>query len=95
MDAVALAADPAWATYWLSGQKKIQLAYRRQYNDPIFLGGGGLNDVSATVDWLVKRDIQISPTVQYERFNFPLVSPTPKTNVAVGLQIMLWPAHVK
>ncbi|MGB8770329.1 MAG: capsule assembly Wzi family protein [Candidatus Korobacteraceae bacterium] len=85
----------AWATYWLSGQKKIQLAYRRQYNDPIFLGGGGLNDVSATVDWLVKRDIQISPTVQYERFNFPLVSPTPKTNVAVGLQIMLWPAHVK
>ncbi len=85
----------AWTTYWFSGQKKIQLSYRRQYNDPIFLGGGGLNDVSTTVDWLVKRDIQISPTVQYERFNFPLISPAPKNNVAVGLQVMLWPTHVK
>lgn len=85
----------AWSTYWFSGQRKIQLGYRRQYNDPIFLGGGGLNDVSATVDWLVKRDIQVSPIVQYERFNFPLVSPTAKTNVAVGLQVMLWPTHVK
>ena len=63
--------------------------------DPIFLGGGGLNDVSATVDWLVKREIQISPTVQYERFNFPLISAAPKTNVAVGLQVMFWPTHVK
>jgi membrane-associated phospholipid phosphatase len=83
----------AWGTYWFSGEKKIQVSYRRQYNDPIFLGGGGLNDVSATVDWLVKREIQVSPMVQYERFNFPLVSPTPQTNVAVGLQFTFWPVH--
>jgi hypothetical protein len=83
----------AWSTYWFSGQKKIQVAYRRQYVDPVFLGGGGLNDASVSVDWLVKREIQVSPTVQYERFNFPLISPTPKNNVAVGLQVMFWPTH--
>ena len=83
----------AWGTYWFSGEKKIQVSYRRQYNDPIFLGGGGLNDVSATVDWLVKREIQVSPMIQYERFNFPLVSPTPQTNVAAGLQFTFWPDH--
>ncbi len=83
----------AWSTYWFSGQNKLQLSYRRQYNDPIFLGGGGLNDISATVDWLVKRDIQISPIVQFERFNFPLVSPTPRNNVAAGLQVTFWPVH--
>jgi hypothetical protein len=52
-----------------------------------------LNDVSVTVDWLLKRELQVSPTVQYERFNFPLVSPTPQTNVAVGLQFTFWPVH--
>jgi len=83
----------AWGTYWFSAQNKVQLSYRRQYNDPIFLGGGGLNDVAATVDWLIKPQIQISPMVQYERFNFPLVSPTPRNNVAAGLQIMFWPVH--
>jgi membrane-associated phospholipid phosphatase len=83
----------AWATYWFSGENKIQLAYRRQYNDPVFLGGGGLNDVSATVNWLVKRELQVSPMIQYERYNFPLVSPTPQTNVAVGLQLTFWPTH--
>jgi membrane-associated phospholipid phosphatase len=83
----------AWSTYWFSAQNKIQLSYRRQYNDPIFLGGGGLNDVAATVDWLIKPQIQISPMVQYERFDFPLVSPTPRTNVAAGLQVTFWPVH--
>ncbi len=83
----------AWSTYWFSGENKIQLSYRRQYNDPIFLGGGGLNDVSAKVDWLFKRDLQVSPMFQYERYNFPLLSPVPKSNVAVGLQVTYWPAH--
>jgi hypothetical protein len=52
-----------------------------------------LNDFSATVDWLVRREIQVSPTIQYERFNFPLVSPTPQSNVAVGLQLAFRPVH--
>ncbi len=83
----------AWSTYWFSAQNKIQVGYRRQWNDPIFLGGGGLTDVSTAVDWLVKRDFQISSTVQYEHWNFPLVSSTPKNNVAVGFQVMFWPVH--
>jgi membrane-associated phospholipid phosphatase len=83
----------AWSTYWFSGEKKIQLSYRRQYNDPIFLGGGGLTDFTATVDWLVKRDLQVSPMIQYERYNFPLVSSTPQSNVAAGLQVTFWPTH--
>lgn len=83
----------AWSTYWFSAQNKVQLSYRRQYNDPIFLGGGGLNDFSATVDWLIRPEIQIQPMVQYERYNFPLVSPTPRSNVTAGLQVTFWPTH--
>ena len=83
----------AWSTYWFSGENKIQFAYRRQYNDPVFLGGGGLNDASVSVDWLVRPELQVSPMVQYERYNFPLVSPTPKSNVALGLTLTYWPVH--
>ena len=83
----------AWSTYWFSAQNKIQLSYRRQYNDPIFLGGGGLNDISATVDWLVRPQIQIQPMVQFERYNFPLLSATPRNNVTAGLQVTFWPTH--
>ena len=83
----------AWSTYWFSPRNKIQLGYRRQYVDPAFLGGGGLNDFSTTVDWLFRRDIQLSSTVQYERWNFPLLSAVPKSNVSASFQIMFWPTH--
>ena len=83
----------AWATYWFSAEKKLQLSYRRQYNDPIFLDGGGLTDVSATVDWLFKKELQVKPFVQYERLNFPLLGPTPTHNVTAALQITFWPTH--
>ena len=83
----------AWSTYWFSAQNKIQVAYRRQWNDKVFLEGGGLTDVSTTVDWLLRRDIQVSAVAQYERWNFPLVSPVPNKNMTVGLQVTFWPAH--
>lgn len=83
----------AWSTYWFSPRNKVQLGYRRQYVDPAFLGGGGLNDFSTTVDWLFKRDLQLSSTVQYERWNFPLLSAAPKNNVSTSFQIMFWPTH--
>jgi membrane-associated phospholipid phosphatase len=83
----------AWSTYWFSPRNKIQLGYRRQYVDPVYLRGGGLNDFSTSVDWLFKRDIQLSSTVQYERWNFPLLSAVPKNNVSASFQIMFWPTH--
>ena len=83
----------AWATYWFSAEKKIQISYRRQYNDPVFLDGGGLNDFSATANWLFKKEIQVQPFVQYERLNFPLLSNGPTHNVTAALQITFWPEH--
>ena len=83
----------AWSTYWFSSRNKIQFGYRRQWVDPIYLGGGGLNDFSTSVDWLVKRDIQLSSTLQFERWNFPMLSAVPKSNVSASFQIMFWPTH--
>ncbi len=84
----------ATSTYWFSAQKKIQLGYRRQYNDPVLLGGGGLTDFSGTVDWAFRKEFLLSSVVQYERWNFPLLADGPTSNVSVQLQLTLWPAHV-
>ena len=83
----------AWSTYWFSGQNKIQLAYRRQWVDPIFLEGGGLNDFSVNVSWLLKHQFQVSSMVQYERWNFPLLSATAQSDVAAQFQVTYWPLH--
>ncbi len=83
----------AWSTYWFSPRNKLQIGYRRLWVDPIFLQGGNLNDFSTSVDWLFKHDLQLSSTLQYERWNFPLLSPTPVHNVSASLQLMFWPTH--
>jgi membrane-associated phospholipid phosphatase len=85
----------ATSTYWFSGQDKVQFGYRRQWADPVLLRGGNLNDFSTSVNWLVKSQFQVSAMVQYERWNFPLLSVQPKSDVAGQLQIMYWPTHTK
>ena len=83
----------AWSTYWFSPRNKLQLAYRRQWVDKVLLGGGGLNDFSGSIDWLFKKNIQLSSTVQVERWNFPLLSASPMTNVSTQIQLMYVPSR--
>jgi len=83
----------AWSTYWFSPRNRLQLSYRRQWVDKALLEGGGLNDFSANVDWLFKHDIQLSSTLQYERWNFPFLSPSPVTNFTTQVQLMYTPSH--
>ena len=83
----------AWSTYWFTGQDKIQFGYRRQYNDPVMYGGGGLNDFSTTLEWVVKNQVHLSSTLQYERWNFPLLTATPKSDFVAQFQLTYWPLH--
>jgi hypothetical protein len=83
----------ATSTYWWSATRKLQVAYRRQYVDKVLLQGGGLNDFSGTFNWTLPKDLLLSSSVQYERWVFPLLSPTPKSNVSVQFQLTYWPGH--
>jgi len=85
--------DGIWAssTYYFSPRNKMQFGYRRQWVDKVLNGGGGLNDFSAEVDWIVKHNVQISSTIQVERWNFPLLSSAPVYNVSTGLQLSFLP----
>ena len=88
----------AWSTYWFSAQNKVQFGYRRQWNDPSFEQGGGLTDVSANVDWLFRKEIQLSTLAQYERWNFPELQSwaggtMPQNNFTLAVGITFWPTH--
>jgi Capsule assembly protein Wzi/PAP2 superfamily len=83
----------AWANYWLSPRTKFQAGYRHQQNDTNFIGGGHLTDVSARAD-VALGPMVLSATLQYERWAFPLLAPTPQTDVAASFQMTFYP-HVR
>jgi hypothetical protein len=83
----------ASSTYWWSATRKLQLAYRRQYVDKVLLGGGGLNDYSATLNWTLPKDVLLAGSVQYERWFFPLLASSAKTDVSFQFQLTYWPSH--
>jgi len=85
----------AKSTYWFSGVKKIQLGYRRQLVNRAWTGGGNLSDFSAGYDFPIKDSVQVSTMMQYERWNFPVLSSQPTSNFAVSLQFTYKPRASK
>jgi hypothetical protein len=80
-----------WSTYWLTPQTKIQAGYRRQRVDPDFLKGGKLDDFSITTDLMLRPDLALSGTAQYENWNFPLLAATTKSNLSLSMMLTFRP----
>lgn len=76
-----------WLTYWLSPRNKIQLSYRQQMVSKDFLGGGRLCDYSLKSEFSPHPDLGIAGSLQYEQWRFPVLAATPKSNLALSLQI--------
>ena len=83
----------AWTRYWISSQNSIQLGFRRQTVDKSFLKGGNLQDFSATTRFQVSRAIQLTSSLQIERWNFPGLSQNPQHNFAASVQLTYRPPH--
>ena len=80
-----------WLTYWFSARNKLQLGYRLQTVAPDFIGGGRLVDYSAQSDFMVKSGVSVSGLLQYEQWKFPVLAPTPQSNVTASIQVTLYP----
>ena len=80
-----------WSTYWLSPQSKIQTGYRHQGVDRDFLKGGWLDDISLRSDLMLRTDLAVSGTVQYEKWNFPLLAQDTKTNMSLSFSLTYRP----
>lgn len=84
--------EQAWSTYWLSPRNKIQFHFRHQKVDGDYLPQGGtLNDGGVILDFQLRPDVTVSGSVQYEKWNYPLLAPGVQSNVATSLQLTFWP----
>jgi hypothetical protein len=80
-----------WATYHFSARNQLQVGYRHAEVDRDFLQGGHYNDYSIQSNWVLRSGLGFSGFLQYERWAFPLLAPTPKSNVTASVQITFWP----
>jgi membrane-associated phospholipid phosphatase len=81
----------ASTSYWFSARNKATLTYRRMVTTPSLFGGGNLHDFSAETDWMLRPSIGVAASVQYERWNFALLSPGARSNISSSIEIHVWP----
>lgn len=87
----------AWSKYSFNARNSFQFGYRHARVSSDFIPGGGtVNDASVQADFLVRREFGVSSRVQYEHWNYPILTPQPQTNISVSVQMTYWPHfHVK
>jgi len=83
--------------YWLGPRKKIGLELRHRTIDRQYLPQGGTqNDLAVHADILTKVGFRFSGTVQYERWQIPLLSTNSQSNLAASFQLGFWPTpHIQ
>ena len=86
--------EQAWSTYWLTARSKIQFNFRHQKVSGQYLPSGGtLNDGGVSADFWLKNTISVSGSVQYEKWNFPVLEPIAKSNVTTSVGLTFWPRN--
>ena len=84
--------EQASSTYWLSARNTVQVSYRHRKLDAQFIPNGGtVNDGTVTTNYWLSSDISLSGSVQYERWQVPVLSSSPHSNVSASLQLTFRP----
>jgi hypothetical protein len=79
-------------SYWLSPQKKIGFELRHRKIDREYLAqGGAQNDATINADFLLKSGVRLSSSLQYERWQIPLLAQGPQRNFTTTFEIGYWP----
>ncbi|HET9802038.1 MAG TPA: capsule assembly Wzi family protein [Candidatus Acidoferrum sp.] len=87
-----------WATYWFSPPNKLQLNFRHQKVSQQFVPfGGTLTDGGVRGDFWIGSQFSVSASVQYEKWNFPIIAARAETNISTSIRFTYWPrfAHVR
>jgi hypothetical protein len=88
--------EQAWSTYWLTSSNKIQFNYRHQKISTLYLPQGGtLNDGGVKADFWLNSTLKFSGSVQYEKWNYPVLDPLPRSNVTTSVELSFWPRSWK
>jgi membrane-associated phospholipid phosphatase len=80
------------SNYWLSATKKIGIQLRHRKIDRQFLPqGGSQTDIAVNSDLLMRSGFRFSSTLQYERWQIPLLAAGPQSNLSASFQFSFWP----
>ena len=80
------------SNYWLSATKKFGIQLRHRKIDQRFLPqGGSQSDVAVNSDLLTKSGFRFTGTLQYERWQIPLLAAGPQSNISASFQFSFWP----
>jgi membrane-associated phospholipid phosphatase len=80
-----------WLTYSFSPHTRLQCGYRLQEVSHNFLEGGRLADYSVSGNFLLSRSVALSGLVQYEQWNFPVLSQSKQANLTTSFQLTFYP----
>ena len=82
----------AWSTYRFSPRNYIQASYRHQKVSQQWMPGGAtINDASIGTAYWFRQNWNVSASVQYEKWNYPILAPGPQTNVTTSFGIAFAP----
>jgi len=85
----------AWTSYWLTPRDKLQFEFRHlKVSNQFIPNGGTLADASVRADLWVRSSFSVSTSVQYERWTFPVISPTRQSNITSSVQLTFWPKSI-
>jgi hypothetical protein len=80
------------STYWFASDKTIQFGYRNMAADPAFAKGGAFRDAYLRSEWKLNPGMALSSFVQYEWWNFPLLTNGNRQNdFTASFQLTYWP----
>jgi len=84
--------EQAWLTYWRGPRTYVRFRYRHQQVSQQFVPNGGkVNDGGVEAGIWLGREVSISASLQYEKWDFPVLRPGPTSNFASSVQFTYWP----
>ncbi len=82
----------AWATYWFTPKDNLQFNFRHEKVSKEFIPNGGtITDAGARASVWLRSTLSVSASLQYETWNFPVISPTRQSNVATSIELRFSP----
>jgi len=81
-----------WSTYWLSPRNPLQVGYRKAHVDRDFIPeGGNIQDFFVRATFQPCPEMEIATFLQYERWNFPVLSPLAGPNTVASVEFTYHP----
>ncbi len=84
--------EQAWLTYWQGPRSYVRFRYRHQKVSQQFVPyGGTVNDGGVQAGLWLGRELSVSASLQYEKWDFPVLRPGPASNFSSSVQLTYWP----